>query len=847
MKYFFAFFIFCVKVFAATYTVPGNYANINDALAIAQPGDTINVSGIHNYDINTVRAGTSGNSIVVDGGGTAEIRQMNFKHGYNTLKGFTIQGKNITYQAAVWFWQQAHYCRLENCVIDNQITSDFIGIGWKLGTGKPYSTAGDTASNCTVIGCTIKNVANTACLSICGDDNLIEGNTVIDGAEVDFIRLVGRRNIIRGNTFRNNYLHPGWSNHPDFIQCFGNDGYGSEDHIIESNIIDGVEGGGLSQLEANLTPEIGRWTLRNNIFKNISNTASCTIEGIKYYNNLFYRCNYGNGGHPLSFGSRYYEANRVDDSVPAKNLLVGNVTDDPLRQGNKVSGELVEGAYYTVYMLADEVVPSGSIQNGITYTVDGADEEGFITYNGVIYNWRDTFVGTSTASYTPSSALIVALRKNVGVIQSGGIENGVEYVVDGGSSGYITYNGVQYGRRKTFVGTSTTTFTASSTSMFVMKNGTISYNGVTMNHNTNFIATSNPNFSVIAHNPVVRRGIANKANGAQVIGNIFIECGDDRNSRGWYGIGTELTSVAADYNYVAKANFGAVAVDPLQRDIGGAVPWDAQGLKWWEDHGILGNGSDPGFVSYSTFDWRLTAGSTLIDSGTTISGLSVDRLGVTRPQGSAFDIGPHEYNSGSPPPSLPPAAPSSLAAIAIGTSSIQLSWTDNSNDEDYFTIERSLNGTVWFQPQTIQINSSGFDVTGLQDNTTYYFRLRAGNAYGVSSWTSTASATTEAILPPIATTPTLTLAWDANSSTEQVSSYRVYERTGQGPVYSYNLIGETTRLYMSITPVRGANAWVVRAVNNIAAGPYSDPATYFVQGRKSRRPRGSSPVPLNLK
>src|SRR5574343_167614 len=299
------FFLFTAAIATATtYTVPGSYANINDALAVAQPGDTINVSGIHDYDINTVRAGTSGNAILIDGGGTAQIRQMNFKHARNTLRGFNIQGKNVTYQAAVWFWTNAHYCPLENCVIDNHITSDFIGIGWNLGAGAPYSTASDTASNCTVTGCTIKNVANTACLSICGDDNLIEGNTVVDGAEVDFVRLVGRRNIIRGNTFRDNYLHPDWSNHPDFIQCFGNDGFGSEDHIIEGNLIDGVEGGGLSQLEGNLTPEIGRWTFRNNIFMNIANTASCTIPGIKYYNNLLYKCNYGNGGHPLSFGSR---------------------------------------------------------------------------------------------------------------------------------------------------------------------------------------------------------------------------------------------------------------------------------------------------------------------------------------------------------------------------------------------------------------------------------------------------------------------------------------------------------------------------------------------------------------
>lgn len=771
MRFVLFFILLTLSAAATTYTVPGSYANINDALAVAQPGDTINVSGIHDYDINTVRAGTSGNAILIDGGGTAQVRQMNFKHSYNTFKGFTIQGKNVTFQAAVWFWTGAHYCRLENCVIDNQISPDFIGIGWKLGAGKPFSTASDTASNCTITGCTIKNVANTGCLQMCGDDNVFEGNTVIDGAEVDFVRIQGRRNIIRGNTFRNNYLHPDWSNHPDFIQCFGNDGYGSKDHVIEGNLIDGVEGGGLSQLEANLCPDIKDWTFRNNEFRNISNTASCTVAGMKYFNNLFYRCNYGNGGHPISFGSRSYAQNRVDPSVPLYASL-GNVT----------SGQIQAGNAYFVYMLTD--------------------------------------------------------------IASGSLENGTEYVVDGTSSGYVTYNGTNYGRRATFTANATTTYSETG-SMQVYRNGKITYNGVTYNHNTNFIGGASSTFTTDAYDPTVRVEIYNRANGARVIGNVFLECGETNNlGRGWYGIGTELTDVQADYNYVAKAGFGPVTIDSLQRDIGGPVPWDAQGLKWWEDHGIVGNGTNPGFVSHGTFDWRLAAGSLLIDAGTTISGLTVDRLGVTRPQGAAFDIGPYEYNSGSPPPSLPPTAPSALAATVLGTTSIQLSWTDNSSDEDFFTVERSLNGSTWFQPQTILANSTGFDVTGLQPGTLYYFRLRAGNAYGVSSWTSTVSATTTAEPPPTVATPSLTLAWDASPTAEQVTAYRVYERAGQGPTYTYNLIGETDKTYMSITPVRGANAWVVKAVNATAAGPYSDAATYFVPGRKSRRPRGSAPVPL---
>jgi hypothetical protein len=264
---------------------------------------------------------------------------------------------------------------------------------------------------------------------------------------------------------------------------------------------------------------------------------------------------------------------------------------------------------------------------------------------------------------------------------------------------------------------------------------------------------------------------------------------------------------------------------------------------WWEDHGINGNSVDPGFVSHATYDWRLLTSSVLKDAGVTIAGLTTDRLGVTRPQGVAFDIGPFEYNSGSPPPGAAPTAPSSLAAVALGTSSIHLSWTDNSSDEDYFNVERSLNGSTWFLAQTSLPNIAATDIVGLQPNTTYYFRLRAGNAYGVSAWTSTANATTNPEPPAVVALNTV-LQWDANPVDEQITKYEVFERTGQGPVYGYTKIGETTQTYLSVTPVRGGNFWVVRAVNTTAAGPYSDPGTYFVQGLKSRKPRGRMPIPI---
>ncbi|HEX8522404.1 MAG TPA: fibronectin type III domain-containing protein [Tepidisphaeraceae bacterium] len=91
-----------------------------------------------------------------------------------------------------------------------------------------------------------------------------------------------------------------------------------------------------------------------------------------------------------------------------------------------------------------------------------------------------------------------------------------------------------------------------------------------------------------------------------------------------------------------------------------------------------------------------------------------------------------------------PAAPDSLVASATGSSSIQLSWRDNSGNEDGFDIERSLNGTTWTPLTTVTANTISYVDQGLSASTKYYYHVRARNSAGTSAFTTTASATTQA-------------------------------------------------------------------------------------------------------
>ena len=51
------------------------------------------------------------------------------------------------------------------------------------------------------------------------------------------------------------------------------------------------------------------------------------------------------------------------------------------------------------------------------------------------------------------------------------------------------------------------------------------------------------------------------------------------------------------------------------------------------------------FVNATTHDYHLAAGSPAIDSGEVVAGVTTNRDGVARPQGSAHDVGAFEYCS----------------------------------------------------------------------------------------------------------------------------------------------------------------------------------------------------------
>ncbi len=108
---------------------------------------------------------------------------------------------------------------------------------------------------------------------------------------------------------------------------------------------------------------------------------------------------------------------------------------------------------------------------------------------------------------------------------------------------------------------------------------------------------------------------------------------------GWYnntdysvGANGNLFRIAGGYTWTLQYNFfsqlNGIALKTFDNQTGGI------------------NGGAINFTNAAINDFTLLSNSPVIDHGTTLTGFNYDLIGITRPQGSGWDIGAYEYNSG---------------------------------------------------------------------------------------------------------------------------------------------------------------------------------------------------------
>jgi subtilisin family serine protease len=135
-----------------------------------------------------------------------------------------------------------------------------------------------------------------------------------------------------------------------------------------------------------------------------------------------------------------------------------------------------------------------------------------------------------------------------------------------------------------------------------------------------------------------------------------------------------------------------------------------------------------------------------------------------------------------------PYPPTNLAVTPVSINQINLSWTDNSADETGFRIERKTgSGGTYTQIATVNANVTSYSNTGLDEATTYFYRVAAYNQRGNSGYTNEANTATFPAAPSNLSATGISiseidLSWTDNSSGEQ--GFLIESRLDTASTYS---------------------------------------------------------------
>lgn len=183
----------------------------------------------------------------------------------------------------------------------------------------------------------------------------------------------------------------------------------------------------------------------------------------------------------------------------------------------------------------------------------------------------------------------------------------------------------------------------------------------------------------------------------------------------------------------------------------------------------------------------------------------------------------------------PLSAPSNLGAANVSGSQNDLSWTDNSSNEDGFKVEQSINNQFgpFTQIATTSANTISYSNTGLTADQTYYYRVRAFNSGGNSGYTNTAYAITATVVPNDPSNLTATasssspvLNWTQSSTNEE--GFKV-ERGTDGVIFT-EIAAKGINATSHVDPglASGTYYYRVRAFNVIGNSGYSNTANVTI-------------------
>jgi chitodextrinase len=182
-----------------------------------------------------------------------------------------------------------------------------------------------------------------------------------------------------------------------------------------------------------------------------------------------------------------------------------------------------------------------------------------------------------------------------------------------------------------------------------------------------------------------------------------------------------------------------------------------------------------------------------------------------------------------------------LTATAAGATQINLLWTNNATNQTGFKVERSPDNVTFTQIATTGATITTYSDSPLAPVTLYYYRVRATNGSGDSTYSNLASSTTLADTTPPTAPTNLTatatsssqndLSWTASTDNVGVTQYQV-QRCQGAACATFAQVGTSTTPSFADTGLLLATSYSyqVRALDTANnASPFSNIATTVTQ------------------
>ena len=85
----------------------------------------------------------------------------------------------------------------------------------------------------------------------------------------------------------------------------------------------------------------------------------------------------------------------------------------------------------------------------------------------------------------------------------------------------------------------------------------------------------------------------------------------------------------------------------------------------------------------------------------------------------------------------PDGSPTNLGILSISRNRVHIGWIDNATNESGYSVERKIGADgVFFQIATTSAGAANYLDSGLTSETKYYYRVRAFNDSGYSSYST---------------------------------------------------------------------------------------------------------------